>query len=113
MFGRPKTGDTLILISENEIRTLDVEKLTEESIHAGDLVLPRADAQVRYYPGGGRAFIYGWQGNYLAESEHIAQLEKSIVLKNLFNYGTSTRLTNIQFYVMVAVLVITIFLLRG
>jgi len=112
MFGR-RSDDTVILISEHEIRTLDVTKETEEAIHAGGLILPRADAQVRYYPGGGRAFIYGYKGNYLAESENIAQLEKSIVLKNLFNYGTSARLTNIQFYVMVAVLVITIFLLRG
>lgn len=105
-------GDDVILISENEIRILTATAVDEESVHAGDLVLPRADAQVRYYPGGGRAFIYGYTGPYLAESQHLAELEKSIVLKNVFNYGTQSRFQNIQFYVMLAALLITIFLLR-
>jgi len=107
------TGDLAILISEQEIRQLPVLKETEEAIHVENMTLPRADAQVRYFPGGGRAFIYGWTGTYLAESENIARLEKSTVLKNLFDYGTGTRFANIQFYVMMAVLVVIVFLLRG
>lgn len=104
--------DDVILINENEIRILEVTALDENAVHAGNLVLPRADAQVRYYPGGGRAFIYGYTGSYLAESQNIAELEKSVVLKNMFNYGTAARFQNIQFYVMLAALIITIFLLR-
>ena len=105
--------DDVILISEQEIRVISVSALTEESVKTGDLTLPRADAQVKYYPEGGRAFIYGWEGNYLAETENIAQLEKSVALKNMFNFGSASRSTNIQFYVMVAALIITVFLLRG
>ncbi|MBE3584942.1 MAG: hypothetical protein IMW94_01975 [Thermoanaerobacter sp.] len=113
IFKRKKEAvDDVILINENEIRILEVTALDENAVHAGDLVLPRADAQVRYYPGGGRAFIYGYTGPYLAESQNIAELEKSVVLKNMFNYGTAARFQNIQFYVMLAALIITIFLLR-
>lgn len=114
MFGKKKSSmDDVILISENEIRVLPISELTEEAVKTGDLTLPRADADVKYYPEGGRAFIFGWQGNYLAETENIAQLEKSVALKNMFNFGTSSRSTNIQFYVLIVALIITVFLLRG
>lgn len=113
MLGKKRSSlDDVILISENEIRVLPISELTEEAVKTGDLTLPRADADVRYYPEGGRAFIFGWQGNYLAETENIAQLEKSVALKNMFNFGTS-RSTNIQFYVLIVALIITVFLLRG
>ncbi|SHK92569.1 hypothetical protein [Desulforamulus aeronauticus] len=114
MFGKKKSViDDVILISEQEIRVIPITELTEESVKTGDLTLPRSDAEIKYYPEGGRAFIYGWEGNYLAESESIAQLEKSVALKSMFNFGSSSRATNIQFYVMMAALIITVFLLRG
>lgn len=115
MFGVKKKSamDDVILISEQEIRVLPVAELTEEAVKTDDLTLPRADAEIKYYPEGGRAFIYGWQGSYLAESENIAHLEKSVALKNMFNFGTSAKSANIQFYVMIAALIITVFLLRG
>lgn len=109
----PEIEDIAILINEREIREIVVDDETEESISAGGLALPKADAEVRYYPSGGRAYIYGYTAGYLAESENIARLEKSTVLKNLFDYGASAKTANIQFYVMMAVLVLTIFLLRG
>lgn len=107
------TGDIVILISQNEIRQLDVERETEEAVHAGNLTLPRADAEIRYFPSGGRAFIYGCTANYLVESENIANLEKNTVLRNLFDYGATTKYGNIQFYIMMAALIITVFLLRN
>lgn len=107
------TGDVVILISENEIRQYDVERETEEAVHAGSLTLPRADADIRYFPSGGRAFIYGFTENYLVESENITNLEKNTVLRNLFDYGATTKYGNIQFYVMMATLIITVFLLRN
>jgi len=107
------TGDIVILLNDREIQQIPVEEETEEALYLGDKVLPKADAEVRYFPDGGRAFIYGYSGRYLAESENIARLEKSTVLKNLFDYGATARTANIQFYVMLGVLVITIFLLRG
>lgn len=107
------TGDIVILISESEIRQYDVERETEESVCTGDLVLPRGDAEVRYFPAGGRAFIYGYTANYLAESENMANLEKNTVLRNLFDYGATTTYANIQFYIMIAALIITVFLLRN
>ena len=106
-------GDVVILISENEIRQYDVESETEESVHAGGLTLPRIDADVRYYPEGGRAFIYGYTANYLAETENIANLERNTVLRNLFDYGAPNKMANIQFYVMMAALIITVLLLRN
>lgn len=110
----PETvGDITILINDREIREIPVDEETEESICAGGLSLPKADAQVRYYPGGGRAYIYGYTPEYLAECENVARLEKSVVLRNLFDYGATGKLANIQFYVMMAALIITIFLLRG
>lgn len=105
--------DIAILINDREIREIAVDDETEEAISAGGLSLPKADAQVRYYPSGGRAYIYGYKENYLAESENIARLERSTVLKNLFDYGATSKVANIQFYVMMVVLVLTIFLLRG
>ncbi len=114
MFLRKRgTGDIVILLNDREIQQIPVEEETEEALYLGDKVLPKADAEVRYFPDGGRAFIYGYSGRYLAESENIARLEKSTVLKNLFDYGATARTANIQFYVMLGVLVITIFLLRG
>ncbi len=106
-------GDIAILINEREIREIPVDEETEESICAGGLSLPKADAQVRYYPGGGRAYIYGYAPEYLSECENVARLEKSVVLRNLFDYGSTSKIANIQFYVMMAALIITIFLLRG
>lgn len=107
------TGDVIILISDREIRQMDVELETEEAVSAGSLTLPRADAEVRYFPGGGRAFVYGFTANYLTESENIANLEKNTVLRNLFDYGSTIKSGNIQFYVMIAALIITVFLLRN
>lgn len=106
------TGDIVILISDREIRQLEVERETEQAVYAGDLSLPRADAEVRYFPSGGRAFIYGVTPHYLSETENIANLEKNTVLRNLFDYGATSKAANIQFYVMLAALIITVFLLR-
>jgi hypothetical protein len=110
-FKKSKTNDDVILISHNEIKILGVSNLDEESVSAGTLKLPRADADVRYYPSGGRAFVYGWEGNYLAESERIAELEQNIALKSMFNFGAKSQL-NIPFFIMAAILVITIFVLH-
>jgi len=105
------TGDVAILVNDKEIRELDVYDETEESIKAGGLILPKADAEVRYFPEGGKAYIYGYTPDYLAESENIAKLEKSVVLKNIFDYGVTNN--NLQFYIMLGALILTIFLLRG
>lgn len=107
------TGDVLILISENEIRQYSVENETEESVNAGGMTFPRIDAHVRYYPEGGRAFIYGYTPTYLTETENIANLERNTVLRNLFDYGVVNKFTNLQFYVMIAALVIIVLLLRN
>lgn len=100
-------------MQENEIRILPIIGQDEESIHTEDLILPKADAKVKYFPNGGRAFIYNCDSHYLSETENIARLEKSVVLKNLFDYGHTARSANIQFYVMLGALLLTIFLLRG
>ena len=106
------SDDVIILLNEREIREVLADNETEEAICSGELILPKADAQVRYFPDGGRAFIYGHDAEYLCRAENIARLEKSTVLKNLFDYGATERKSNIQFYVMIGVLVLTIFLLR-
>lgn len=106
-------GDIVILISDREIRQMDVDRETEQAIYAGNLSMPRADAEVRYFPSGGRAFVYGFTANYLADTENIANLEKNTVLKNIFDYGATTKQANIQLYVMIAALIVTVFLLRN
>ena len=108
---KQRSLDDVILISRNEIQVLGVSSLDEESVSSGTLKLPRADADIRYYPNGGRAFIYGWEGNYLAESERIAELEENVALKNMFNFGTQSKL-NLPFFVMAAILVVTIIVLH-
>lgn len=106
-------GDIIILLNDREIREILVDNETEEAVYSGELSLPKADAQVRYFPSGGRAFIYGYSdAEYMCKAENIARLEKSVVLQNLFDYGATERKGSIQFYIMMAVLVITIFLLR-
>lgn len=111
-FNKKQSDDVLILLNEQEIRELTVDKETEEAVYAGDLSFPKADAQIKFYPSGGRAFVYGCDADYLCKAENIARLEKSTVLQNLFDYGATERKTNIQFYVMIASLIITVFLLR-
>lgn len=79
MFFKKKnlSPDVVILINEREIRELPVDDENEEAISAGGLSLPKADAEVRYFPSGGRAFIYGCTPAYLAECENVARLEQS------------------------------------
>lgn len=115
MFFKKKnlSPDVVILINDREIREIPVDDENEEAISAGGLSLPKADAEVRYFPSGGRAFIYGYTPEYLTECENVARLEQSTVLRNLFDYGSTAKAANIQFYVMIAALIITIFLLRG
>lgn len=116
MFGRRQqgTGDTAILLNEHEIRNLPVLTETEEAITVdGGLVLPKADAEVRYFPQGGRAYLYGWTGRYLAESENIAALERNTVIRNLFDYGTGAKMETIKTFVFLGVIVVIVFLLRG
>ena len=112
-FNKKKEEDVVILMNEYEIRQYAVDDETEEALHVGDMVLPKTDAEGRYFPEGRRAFVFGHTGKYLAESENIAHLEKSVVLRNLFDYGSTAKTANIQLYVMLGVLVVTIFLLRG
>lgn len=107
------TGDIVILISDREIRQMEVDSETEQAVCAGSMTLPRADAEVRYFPSGGRAFVYGFTQQYLTETENIANLERNTVLKNLFDYGATSKHANIQFYIMIAALIITVFLLRN
>lgn len=109
---KAKSNDDVILISQTEIQVLGVLDLDEESVSAGSLKLPRADAEVRYYPNGGRAFVYGWEGNYLAESERIAELEQNVAIKNMFNFGTAQNKVNLPFFIMAAILVVTIIVLH-
>ena len=104
------TGDVVILLGEHEIRELPVLCESEEAIDVDGMVLPKADAEVRYYPKGGRAFVYGWTGTYLAESERIKDLERNTVLKGLFQYAAPQ--SNIMTYLLLGVLVLTILLLR-
>ncbi|KLU61839.1 hypothetical protein CEB3_c17570 [Peptococcaceae bacterium CEB3] len=112
LLGKKKTvTDDVILISPAEIRVLPVEQLSEESVCAGSLTLPVADAEVRYYPSGGRAYIFGYTGNYLAESERITELEKNVALKSMFNYGVAKQL-NIPLYATLVILLITILVLH-
>lgn len=113
MKANKKSNDDVILISDNEIRILKINQLNEESIQAGELTLPKCDSEIKYYPSGGRAFIYGWSGNYLAESEAITELEKSVAIKQMFNYSDNSKVPNIQFIIMAVLLFITILLLRG
>lgn len=105
--------DKVILIQENEVRILPIVGQTEQSIHTEHHILPKADAKIKYFPDGGRAYIYNCDAEYLTESENIARLEKSVVLKNIFDYGHTAKTANIQFYVMIVALIVTIFLLRG
>ncbi len=111
---RQVEGDTIVIVTDREIRELPVEEESEEAVASCGLTLPKGDAQVRYFPGGGRAFIYGIKDeDYLCKAENISRLEKSVVLQNLFDYGATEKKSNLQFYIMMAALIITIFLLRG
>lgn len=105
-----ETGDVVILLGKNEIRELPVLSETEAAIEVQGMTLPRADAEVKYFPSGGRAFVYGYTGNYLADSENLKQLEKNTVLKGLFQYAAPA--SNIMNYILLGVLVLTIFILR-
>lgn len=113
IFGKKPPKDKVILIQDNEVRIMPIIGQDEESVHTDYHLLPKKDAKVKYFPDGGRAYIYNCDAEYLTECENIAKLEKSVVLKNIFDYGYTARTANIQFYVMIAALIVTIFLLRG
>ena len=112
LFSPGRTGDVVIILEDQEIRELPVRSQDEESIYAGKLKLPKTDAQLYYFPGGGRAFIYGYKAQQLSDCENIYKLEQSSILKEMFNYPSAKTPSNIMFYVLIAAMVVIVLILH-
>lgn len=106
-----ESDDKVLVISDEKVQILDIQNKNETSITTDWHVFPVADTKALINPDGGIYYVINCSLKYLQECEHLKDLSENIAIKNMFNFGEKS--TNIQFYVMLAVLVITIFLLRG
>lgn len=106
-------NDRVIMINGEKIETLPIIEINDTEIATESYILPKADAKIKFDPFGGVVYLYNCDLQYLQEAEHLKQVEENIVIKNLFDFGAGEKKSDIKFYIMAVVLLITIFLLRG
>lgn len=111
--GTPKKfDDTVCLIDGEKIEFLPVTKSDEVEIHTENHVFPRSDATIKFDPRGGIVYLFNASLTYLQECQHLKAVEKNIAIRNIFDYGQKDKQTDIKFFVLVAVFVIVIFLVK-
>ena len=104
--------DRVVVIEGEKIETIPVIYHDSETIETPYQVFPRSDATVKFDPNGGIVFLINCSLEYLQETEHLKRVEESIAIRNIFNFEDKSRVLNIPFFVMCAILVITIMVLR-
>lgn len=111
---RKYTPDKVLVISDNKVEILPVARIDEEKIETDMHIFPVADAKALINPAEGNIYyVVNCSLPYLQECQHLKELSENIAIKNMFNFGEQERKFDVKFYVMLAVLVIVIFLLRG
>jgi hypothetical protein len=110
---RQESLDRVLIINGEKIEMFPVIEANESEVCTESHVLPRADAHIKFDPNGGMIYLYSCDLPYLQETQHLKQVEESIVVRNLFDFGGTEKKGDLRFYVMAALLLITIFLLRG
>lgn len=106
-----ESRDKVLVISDEKVEILDILDKNETSITTDFHIFPVSDTKALINPEGGIYYVLNCSLKYLQECEHLKELSENIAIKNMFNFGEKNN--NIQFYIMLAALLITIFLLRG
>ncbi len=111
-FFKKMNRDKVIVIEGEKIETIPVVFHDSETIETPYQVFPRSDAAVKFDPAGGIVFLINCNLNYLQETEHLKRVEESIAIRNIFNFEDKNNALNIPFFIMCAILVVTIIILR-
>lgn len=111
-FEKRETNDKVIILKNDILEIYDVVGKNETDIITDHHVFPISDATVKINPEGGLYYLFNCDLRYLQETEHLKDVEQNIAIRNMFNFGESERKFDIKFYVMLAVIVIIVFLMR-
>lgn len=110
-FSKPVSRDRVMVINGEKIEVLPVLAADSETVVTEFNVFPRADATIKFDPNGGVVYLYNCDLPYLQETEHLKQIEESIVLKGLFDFGTGEKKGDLRFYILAGLLLVTILVL--
>lgn len=105
--------DKVLIISDNKVDIRPVAKVDEKQVETDMHVFPITDTKMLINPEGGVYYVVNCSLQYLQECQSLKELSENIAIKNMFNFGEQEKKFDIKFYVMIAALIITIFLLRG
>jgi len=105
--------DKVLIISDNKVDILPVVKVDEKQVETDMHIFPISDTKMLINPEGGVYYVVNCSLPYLQECQNLKELSENIAIKNMFNFGEQEKKFDIKFYVMMAALIITIFLLRG
>ena len=109
-----ESKDKVLIISDNKVDILPVVKVDEKQVETNMHIFPIEDTKALINPAeGGIYYVVNCSLQYLQECQNLKELSENIAIKNMFNFGEQEKKFDIKFYIMMAVLVITIFLLRG
>ena len=105
--------DKVLIISDNKVDILPVAKVDEKQVETDMHIFPINDTKMLINPEGGVYYVVNCSLKYLQECQSLKELSENIAIKNMFNFSDNEKKQDIKFYVMLAALIITIFLLRG
>lgn len=106
--------DKVLIISDNKVEIWPVRKVDEKQIETDMHIFPITDAKALINPyEAGIYYVVNCSLPYLQECQNLKELSENIAIKNMFNFNDNEKKQDIKFYVMLAALIITIFLLRG
>lgn len=99
--------------TNDRIEVVPVDHETAESVHTRNGIFPREDLQTRFIPEGGTIHLINCSLEYLKETEHLASLEESIVMKNVFSFQrTKTLWDDMKFFALLAALLIVVLIMK-
>ncbi len=113
LFKKAGGGDIVVLVDGEKCEFLPVLTSNETEIQTRIHVFPKSDAVVKFNPNGGIVYMYNANLTYLQECQHLKQVEKNIAIRNIFDYGGGVeKRADLKFYVLLAVMVIIIILVK-
>ena len=105
--------DKVLIISDNKVDIRPVAKVDEKQVETDMHIFPITDTKTLINPDGGVYYVVNCSLQYLQECQSLKELSENIAIKNMFNFSDNEKKQDLKFYVMLAALIITIFLLRG
>lgn len=79
---KEKTVDRVVIVSDDDTlcRILNVQREDEGNLYCGSLIVPIADASLVKISDLGRVFFYNCSIPYINEIQHLAEVEKNLVI---------------------------------